>query len=30
LRTAGYGEDDIAKLCRENWLRLLATVWHEA
>ncbi|MCR6499917.1 dipeptidase [Shinella sp. CPCC 101442] len=30
LRTAGYGEDDLAKLCRENWLRLLKTVWHEA
>ena len=30
LRTAGYGEDDLAKLCRENWLRLLETVWREA
>lgn len=30
LRSAGYGEDDLAKLCRENWLRLLKTVWHEA
>lgn len=30
LRAAGYGEDDLAKLCRENWLRLLKTVWHEA
>jgi membrane dipeptidase len=30
LRLAGYGEDDLAKLCRENWLRLLKTVWHEA
>jgi membrane dipeptidase len=30
LRKAGYGEDDLAKLCRENWLRLLKTVWREA
>jgi membrane dipeptidase len=30
LRGAGYGEDDLAKLCRENWLRLLKTVWREA
>ena len=30
LRQAGYGEDDLTKLCRENWLRLLKTVWHEA
>ncbi|MBO9628476.1 MAG: dipeptidase [Shinella sp.] len=30
LRSAGYGEDDLAKLCRENWLRLLKSVWHEA
>ena len=30
LRSAGYGEDDLAKLCRENWLRLLKTVWREA
>ncbi|MGD9476239.1 dipeptidase [Shinella sp. G-2] len=30
LRAAGYGEDDLAKLCRENWLRLLKTVWREA
>ena len=30
LREAGYGEDDLAKLCRENWLRLLKTVWREA
>ncbi len=29
LAAAGYGEDDLAKLCRENWLRLLKTVWHE-
>ena len=30
LRSAGYGEDGLAKLCRENWLRLLKTVWREA
>ena len=30
LREAGYGEDDLGKLCRENWLRLLKTVWREA
>lgn len=30
LRQAGYGEDDLTKLCRENWLRLLKTVWREA
>jgi membrane dipeptidase len=30
LRGAGYGDEDLAKLCRENWLRLLKTVWREA
>ena len=30
LRAAGYGEDELEKLCRENWLRLLKTVWREA
>jgi membrane dipeptidase len=30
LRQAGYGEEDLTKLCRENWLRLLKTVWREA
>lgn len=30
LRSAGYSEDDLAKLCRENWLRLLKTIWREA
>ncbi|MDR0252775.1 MAG: dipeptidase [Brucellaceae bacterium] len=29
LRTAGYGEDDLAKICRENWLRVLRSAWHE-
>ena len=30
LRAAGYSEDELEKLCRENWLRLLKTVWREA
>jgi membrane dipeptidase len=25
LRMAGYGEGDLAKICRENWLRILAS-----
>ncbi|TCM58360.1 dipeptidase AC [Rhizobium sp. PP-F2F-G48] len=29
LRSAGYGEDDLTKICRENWLRVLSKVWHE-
>ena len=29
LRNAGYGHDDLAKLCRENWLRVLGEAWHE-
>lgn len=29
LQNAGYGERDLAKICRENWLRVLASVWHE-
>jgi membrane dipeptidase len=29
LRSAGYGEDDLAKICRENWLRVLGSAWHE-
>jgi membrane dipeptidase len=29
LQNAGYGEEDIAKICRENWLRVLAQAWHE-
>lgn len=29
LRAAGYGEADLAKICRENWLRVLRTTWHE-
>lgn len=30
MRRAGYGEDDLAKICRGNWLRILASAWHEA
>src|SRR5690606_20987850 len=30
LRNAGYGEGDLAKICRENWLRVLASAWREA
>ncbi len=30
LRDAGYGEADLVKLCRENWLRVLAGAWGEA
>lgn len=29
LRNVGYGEADLAKLCRENWLRILASAWGE-
>jgi membrane dipeptidase len=29
LRNAGYGEGDLAKICRENWLRILASAWRE-
>jgi membrane dipeptidase len=29
LRDAGYGEDDLARICRQNWLRILAQAWHE-
>ncbi len=30
LKSAGYGDDDLAKFCRENWLRVLASAWGEA
>jgi membrane dipeptidase len=30
LSSAGYGADDLAKICRGNWLRVLASAWHEA
>ncbi|MFC3323662.1 dipeptidase [Mesorhizobium cantuariense] len=29
LRDAGYGDSDLQKICRENWLRVLAGAWHE-
>lgn len=29
LAAAGYGADDLAKICRENWLRVLGQAWHE-
>ncbi|WP_275784235.1 dipeptidase [Pararhizobium gei] len=30
LKGAGYGDAELAKLCRDNWLRVLALAWHEA
>jgi len=29
LRNAGYGDAELAKICRENWLRVLGQAWHE-
>lgn len=29
LRAAGYSADDLRKICRDNWLRVLASAWHE-
>ncbi len=29
LRDAGYGEDDLVRLCRDNWLGALASAWRE-
>lgn len=29
LRKAGYGDAELAKICRENWLRVLGQAWHE-
>jgi membrane dipeptidase len=29
LKNAGYGEPELKKLCRENWLRVLGKAWHE-
>ncbi|MDP9571208.1 UNVERIFIED_ORG: membrane dipeptidase [Agrobacterium larrymoorei] len=29
LKAAGYSEEELAKICRENWLRVLAQAWHE-
>ncbi|XUY26409.1 dipeptidase [Agrobacterium sp. rho-8.1] len=28
LKSAGYADQDLAKICRENWLRVLAQAWH--
>lgn len=30
LQGAGYGDAELAKLCRENWFRVLRSAWHEA
>lgn len=30
LRDAGYGDAELTKICRENWLRVLGQAWHEA
>ncbi len=29
LKSAGYADEELAKICRENWLRVLAQAWHE-
>ncbi|MNL82525.1 Membrane dipeptidase [compost metagenome] len=29
LSSAGYSDDDLRKICRENWLRVLGKAWHE-
>lgn len=29
LKSAGYADKDLAKICRENWLRVLGQAWHE-
>ena len=29
LKEAGYAADELAKICRENWLRVLGQAWHE-
>lgn len=30
LRKAGYGDEEMEKLCRENWLRVLGQAWRES
>ena len=30
LKSAGYGDGELAKICRENWLRVLSEAWREA
>lgn len=29
LKSAGYGDADMRKICRENWFRVLRRAWHE-
>jgi membrane dipeptidase len=29
LKSAGYGDPDLAKICRENWFRVLRSAWKE-
>ncbi len=29
LKTEGYADDELIKLCRENWLRVLEKAWQE-
>jgi membrane dipeptidase len=29
LKTGGYGDEEVKKLCRGNWLRVLGQAWHE-
>ncbi|MCF6367928.1 dipeptidase [Rhizobium halophilum] len=29
LKDAGYAGADLNKICRENWLRIIASAWHE-
>ncbi|CAD7039793.1 peptidase [Pseudorhizobium endolithicum] len=29
LRDAGYADNELKKICRENWLRILASAWRE-
>jgi membrane dipeptidase len=29
LKTEGYADDELIKLCRENWLRVLGKAWQE-
>ncbi|PDT42216.1 MULTISPECIES: dipeptidase [Sinorhizobium] len=30
LKSAGYGDRELEKICRGNWLRVLGQAWHEA
>ncbi len=30
LERAGYGDADLAKICRDNWFRVLRQAWHES